>query len=201
MKIMDGLIKEGVSEKEIKDYLIAKSGLERNREFAVRDAIAAKEKDDGKKSAQELREKYEGSRDILRKQYADGKVEWDDYQGKLDELAALYAHKFRDYSGLTAITGDKEGFTDKAKDIVRQFETTHDVKPLWNSINAATKATLKKSYDSGITSKATYDHVAGMFEYYIPMRGWAEDTAEDVYDYINQGGGAFSATIKAAGRA
>jgi hypothetical protein len=26
------------------------------------------------------------------------------------------------------------------------------------------------------------------------MRGWAEDTAEDVYDYINQGGGAFSAT-------
>lgn len=199
MKIMDGLIKEGVSEKEIKDYLIAKSGLERNREFAVRDAIAAKEKDDGKKSAQELREKYEGSRDILRKQYADGKVEWDDYQGKLDELAALYAHKFRDYSGLTAITGDKEGFTDKAKDIVRQFETTHDVKPLWNSINAATKATLKKSYDSGITSKATYDHVAGMFEYYIPMRGWAEDTAEDVYDYINQGGGAFSATIKAAG--
>lgn len=198
MKIVDSLVKKGVSEKEIKNYLIAKSGLERNREFAVRDAIAAKENDSDKQSVQKLRKQYEDNRDILRKQYAERKLDWDEYQDKLDELAALYAGKFVDYSGLTAITGDETHFTDIAKDIVREFEAKQNTDALWSSINAATKFALKKSYDSGITSKEAYNHVSNMFEYYIPMRGWSEETAEDVYDYINQDRGTFSATIKKA---
>lgn len=198
MKIVDDLMKKGISEKEIKKYLIAKSGLERNREFAVRDGIAAIENDSDKKSAQKLRKQYEDSRNILRKQYAEGELGWDEYQDKLDELAALYTNKFVDYSGLTAITNDKTHFTDIAKDIVREFEAKQNTDALWSSINAATKFALKKSYDSGITSKEAYNHVSNMFEYYIPMRGWSKETAEDVYDYINQDRGTFSATIKKA---
>lgn len=198
MKIVDSLVKKGVSEKEIKNYLIAKSGLERNREFAVRDAIASAEKDDDKEATQKLRKQYEDNRNILRRQHAEGKLGWDEYQDKLDELAALYTNKFVDYSGLTAITGDETHFTDIAKDIVKDFETKQNTDALWNSVNAATKFALKKSYDSGITSKEAYNHVSNMFEYYIPMRGWSEETAEDVYDYINQDRGTFSATIKKA---
>lgn len=198
MKIVDSLVKKGVSEKEIKNYLIAKSGLERNREFAVRDAIASAEKDDDKEATQKLRKQYEDNRNILRRQHAEGKLGWDEYQDKLDELAALYTNKFVDYSGLTAITGDETHFTDIAKDIVKEFETKQNTDALWNSVNAATKFALKKSYDSGITSKEAYNHVSNMFEYYIPMRGWSEETAEDVYDYINQDRGTFSATIEKA---
>ena len=198
MKIVDGLMREGVSEKEMKHYLIAKSGLERNREFAVRDAIAAEEKENGKEAAQKLRKQYETGRDALRKKYSEGKLSWDEYQDELDKLAALYADKFPDYSGLTAITGDKKNFTDIAKDIVKDFEAGHDTKALWDSIDAATKFSLKKSYESGIMGKETYDHVKDMFEYYIPMRGWEEETAEDVYDYIRQERGTFSATIRKA---
>ena len=74
---------------------------------------------------------------------------------------------------------------------------------LWKKTNAATKWTLRKAFESGIISKANYEQVRDMFAYYIPLRGWEEDTAGDIYDYVGSGdkGTAFSPTMhKAKGR-
>ena len=57
---------------------------------------------------------------------------------------------------------------------------------LWRSINAATKETLKHQYEHNVISKQAYDHVKGMFKFYVPLRGFKEDTAEDIYSYYGK---------------
>jgi len=59
------------------------------------------------------------------------------------------------------------------------------VKELWEKTNKATKDTLRKTYESGMMGRKQFDNVNGMFMYYVPLRGWSEDTAEDVYEYIS----------------
>ena len=92
----------------------------------------------------------------------------------------------KDYSGLTAITGDKKNFTDKAIKIVEEFEKKHgnEVKVLWEKINAATKETLRKEFKSGLIDKETYDEICSMFDFYIPLRGWDCDVAKTEYEYL-----------------
>lgn len=50
-------------------------------------------------------------------------------------------------------------------------------------INAATGETLRKEYESGLMSREIYNEVKGMMRYYVPLRGWEETTAEQVFDY------------------
>lgn len=54
---------------------------------------------------------------------------------------------------------------------------------LWARINAATKDTLKHQYESNMLSKSQYEYVRDMFDYYVPLRGFKETTAEDMYSY------------------
>ena len=92
----------------------------------------------------------------------------------------------RDYAGLTALTGEKdvEKAEEKARQMVDEFEAKHDTRKLWDSTNAATKATLKKLYDSGVLSAESYGEISQMFEYYIPLQGWDETTSDEVYGYL-----------------
>ena len=90
----------------------------------------------------------------------------------------------RDYSGLSELTGDKADFTRLAQELVDEFESKHDTTLLWDRINAATKETLRKSYDSGLMNKETYEKVRDMFEYYIPLRGWSKNVAANEFEYL-----------------
>lgn len=56
---------------------------------------------------------------------------------------------------------------------------------LWNRINAATKATLDGQYQSNMLSKEQYEAVRGQFKYYVPLRGFKDITAEDIWSYYN----------------
>lgn len=58
-----------------------------------------------------------------------------------------------------------------------------EIDELWKRINGATKATLKHQYDSNMMSRQQYLAVRDMFQYYVPLRGFAENTAGDMYDY------------------
>lgn len=58
---------------------------------------------------------------------------------------------------------------------------------LWEKVNAATNESLRIAYDKGLISKAEYDHVRGMFQYYVPLMGFQDDTAADVYHYTDKG--------------
>lgn len=170
--IVDKMIsEEGVGQDELNDYLICKHGLERNVVMAERDA----------------RKKYDEL--VKAGQPAD-----------LNSLIKKYRN--RDYSGLTGVTGLKSTRSAElaAMKLVYNFENNHSAScvELWEAINKATKWTLKKGFDSGMMSKETYDKVRNMFQYYVPLRGWDEETAEDVYDYLMNDRSVFNGTVVAA---
>lgn len=112
----------------------------------------------------------------------------------------------RDYSGLTELTRRDtdtvapriDEITSRAEDIVRKFEMDHDTDVMWEKINAATKDTLRTSYVTGMLTKDNYEMVRSMFRYYIPLRGWSENTASAVYDYLSDARPKTSSIVKAA---
>lgn len=66
---------------------------------------------------------------------------------------------------------------------------------LWKKVNASNAWTLKKSYDSGLISRNNYEYVKGMFDFYMPLRGWDGTEAHDEYDYVDSPGTAYSPTV------
>ena len=144
------LIKGGVSYEEIRVYMMAKHGLERNA-----------------------------------------------YYNQLDGNSEA-----RDYSGLTALTESEDDFTQIAEQMVEDFESRHDTIELWNAVRSANERTLSLSRQKNLISKQAYDHIKGMFKYYIPLRGWDENNAEDEWEYLDGAGrnGGISIRKKASGR-
>lgn len=102
----------------------------------------------------------------------------------------------RDYSGLTEIF-DPEGeagytnaeLEDLAKQYVADMEQTvpkQELDELWDKVHKLNAYSLSKSYKSGLISKQTYESTKDMFDYYVPLRGFNKETANDVYDYITE---------------
>lgn len=69
---------------------------------------------------------------------------------------------------------------------VKSFEGKTDTKELWKRINAATKETLRQQYEANMISKDQYLNLRDMFEYYVPLRGFKDNTAEDMYTYYRK---------------
>ena len=186
------LIGKGKSYEEILKYVVAKHGLERNDVFAFRDA---------QRSMDKKMEALTGSLML-------GEITQEEY----DEAITVYErereveygeNRKRDYSGLKQLTGEEVNYEEKAKEIVTEFEEGNEgeVGDLWEKVQAATKETLKKTYESGLMNRAAYDHVREMFKYYVPLRGFSDDVASDIYDYLLSSPSSFNVTVKeAAGR-
>lgn len=189
MDAVKGFIKHGRSYEDVKEYMMAKSGLERNEVFAMRDA---------QRKMDERVKELETLLDIN----AISEEEYEEMRVMAEEQRDLdYAeNRERDYSGLSSLMADTEQYEEMAQELVDNFEEGNEkaVAELWKRVNDATKSTLLKTYKSGMMTKGVYDHVKGMFEYYIPMRGWTEDVAADVYDYILSERSPFNAPVKAA---
>lgn len=199
--------------KEVKTYLIAKHGLERNAYYQTRNTrkITAKTKAERIKSVREdhknivdqikndptlspsekanLIRQEKKRRDTLINQIRDTDYELD----------------VRDYSGLTALFGFRpEQYLDaeaEAERCVENFENAIAIDELWAKIKSATDKTLRHSYESGLLSRQQYNDIKNMFEFYIPLRGFDESTAEDVYAYARFEGNRFNPAVqKAEGR-
>ena len=188
---INSLMKGGASYDDIMTYLFAKHGLERN---VYMRAAAAKNKaleEMGEKPAvpKETDADYEEKMDAVSK--------WEsEYEKKVAEYEKKYRN--RDFSGLTELTGETRKYTAAAQKIVDEFEGEHNTKSLWEAINKATKESLRKSYESGLMSKDMYDKVSSMYKYYIPLRGWNAETAEDVYEYMTSNKVKLSPALKTA---
>lgn len=168
------------SDNDILKYLIAKHGIERNNYFREREAMNA-------------RKPYEDQIKELQKQVEKGEIKEEDANkkiAKLQEQADKAEMKKRvdvlhkDYSGLTELFQDKKDFDTLASSYVSDFEKKFKTKPLWDAINRATKGTLRKAFVDGLISRESYENTAKMYEYYIPLRGWANDVASEKYNYI-----------------
>ena len=167
-------------------YMVAKHGLERNEYMGKRAAQNDENVLKAKKALEDALVAY--NEDPTSKNEAAVQKAQEKYTKVYDK--ALEVHTSRDYSGLTELT-DKEDVAEaeyEAQKIVDAVETPDampKVTAFWSKVNAATKQTLKTGYESGIMTKDTYEHILNMYKYYIPLRGWAEPTADDVYTYYN----------------
>ncbi len=97
-------------------------------------------------------------------------------------------YRKKDYSAIMAWAGtdNLEDAEDLARDYVNDIESragSDMVDELWDKMNAATKETLRFQYEHDMLTKQQYDDVRTMMQYYVPMRGFQQDTAEDLYNY------------------
>ncbi len=70
---------------------------------------------------------------------------------------------------------------------------------LWRRINAATKKTLESQYENNIISKEQYKAARDQFKYYVPLRGFKDTEAEDIWTYMDVSlSGSFAPALKNA---
>ena len=187
----------GMTYEELRTYLFAKSGLERNRDFAVRDAIAQREKDGEDVSG--IYEAYMQRKQELLQDLKDGTISFREYCEKMDNEAMMIVPDLmgKDYSGLSSLFSE-DNFTEDAISEVEAVEDLVNTSELWNVIKGATQFTLDRAKQSGVMNTDVHKKLSEMFEWYIPMRGWSETKARDVYEYFGGQEGVFNPSVKNA---
>jgi hypothetical protein len=167
-----------ISYRDIEEYLKAKHGLERNEK--MNDEAQAKTK---------------------------GKYTNRIFGGIPTSMLHQRGLK-KDASNVNEIRADitYEELTEYLKDTVRKFErnvNSDRLNNLWDKINKATNFTLDRWFSDGFLSLDEYLKLTGEngYKYYVPLRGWIGDVANDLFEYQNkQVGGAFNPNKKAFGR-
>ena len=218
MKRLDG------SYNNVTNYMIAKHGLERNAHMAFMAALEAEAKkaiDNTQPDAKRLRAqmvhdayrqyKVDSRRLINDADYQSGKYDYAQWRRTDDAIRKSYCSNYesfrynkggvvRDYAGLSSLFLNETDFEEKAAEMCADIESKngHETGELWDAVRQATRQILKNSHDAGMMSDETYDYVRGMYEHYIPLRGWNDSAADEVWDYAGGGRGVFNAALKEA---
>lgn len=200
----------GDSYDNVRIYMMAKHGLERDAQMAFKKSLEADYEDVAQRSAAYKAYKGDMNRIINDSDLEFGRVDFNTWRQRDNALRAKYSPSYMnyrydkngiasDYSGLSALFGGSD-FEEAAHKLVRDIESSHvaEVQDLWNATNAATKKILRDGYKAGMMSKDTYLYVRDMYSHYIPLRGWDGTTADQVWDYVGGGKGAFNQTLKKA---
>ena len=218
MKRLDG------SYNNVTNYMIAKHGLERNAHMAFMAALEAEAKkaiDNTQPDAKRLRAqmvhdaykqyKADSRRLINDADYQSGKYDYAQWRRTDDAIRKSYCSNYesfrynkggvvRDYAGLSSLFQNETDFEEKAAELCADIESKngHETGELWDAVRQATRQILKNSHDAGMMSDETYDYVRGMYEHYVPLRGWNDSAADEVWDYAGGGRGVFNAALKEA---
>lgn len=200
----------GDSYDNVRIYMMAKHGLERDAQMAFKKSLEADYEDVAQRSAAYKAYKGDISRMGNDSGFELGLIDYATWVREDNAIKMKYSPsymKYRydkmgiafDYSGLSALF-DGSDFEEAAHKLVRDIESKHivETKELWDATNAATKKILRDGYKAGMMSKDTYQYVRDMYSHYIPLRGWDGTTADQVWDYIGGGKGAFNQTLKTA---
>lgn len=200
----------GDSYDNVRIYMMAKHGLERDAQMAFKKSLDADFEDVAQRSAAYRAYKGDMNRITNDSDLEFGRVDFNTWRQRDNALRTKYSPSYMDYrydengiaydySGLSALFGGSD-FEEAAHKLVRDIESSHvaEVQDLWNATNAATKKILRDGYKAGMMSKDTYQYVRDMYNHYIPLRGWDGTTADQVWDYIGGGKGAFNQTLKKA---
>ena len=117
---------------------------------------------------------------------------------KRDEITQLNMGKTRkDYSGLTSLFSDENTnnidvaiLEERAQKYVDAFEEAvgkDKVDEMWKKVKNLNDFSIRKAYLSGLINKKHYDEIKNMYEHYVPLRGWHDDYAGDIFEYVNAG--------------
>lgn len=185
-------------------YMITKHGLERNREFFIRDFLKKMRMDEQKKQdADFLENRWSNEKERLDNKQNAGNIDLKEYYRQMDEfinneIDPDYKAGEHDYSGIHAIqevAKSSDPYNDaEAIQSVMDSEAKMEsikkgaVKDYWDKVKAATQYSIDSDYKNGIISKELHGHVSNMFNWYVPLRKYDEATAEDTYGYITEQG-------------
>lgn len=200
----------GDSYDNVRIYMMAKHGLERDAQMAFKKSLDADFEDVAQRSAAYKAYKGDMNRIINDSDLEFGRVDFNTWRQRDNALRTKYSPSYMDYrydkmgiaydySGLSALF-DGSDFEEAAYKLVKDIEDKYvtETHNLWDATNAATKKILRDGYKAGMMSKDTYQYVRDMYSHYIPLRGWDGTTADQVWDYIGGGKGAFNQTLKKA---
>ena len=153
-KIIHG--KNGVDEDTLVDYMLIKHGMERNQVMR-REAL------------EEWEESHKGVEDYDKKRTSYiQELSTRDYSGYFDRFKQEYAQNYN-----------------TAEDFISEVESLlgeNTVINLWDKIKKATNKTLDISVKSGLVSKEDADTYKKRFQFYVPLRGFSEETMDQMYD-------------------
>lgn len=200
----------GKSYDNVKVYMIAKHGLERNAYIAFKYAL-----DEDYETNEERMNAYNNYKADMDRLNNDADLEagridfaaWKQRDGFIRTKYAPSYFKFRfdengmtkDYSGLSALF-DADDYEGAAADLVKEVEDANPyyTDELWYATNDATKKILRDSYNAGMMTEDNFNFVSGMYRNYIPLRGWGDTNADQVWNYVGGGKGAFNQVVKEA---
>ena len=208
-------IKRNKAYNNLLDYLYAESGLERNA--YKNNAIEAKKQEAleaARAEADEARKRQLAEHDEPELEKKLLKAIDDNLAAQEEEITNRFDAMKRDWSGITDLMGrPKEEWQEAeadARDMVADFRARVGdglVEDLWNYIRDCTDFNLEHAHQYGLLTREEYERLHGtesqprMWQYYLPLRGFDAETAEDVYEYnyatITSGGGV---VMKAKGR-
>lgn len=153
-KIIHG--ENGVDEDTLVDYMLIKHGIERNQVMR-REAL------------EEWEESHKGVEDYDKKRTSYiQELSTRDYSGYFDRFKQEYARNYN-----------------TAEDFISEVESLlgeNTVINLWDKIKKATNKTLDISVKSGLVSKEDADTYKKRFQFYVPLRGFSEETMDQMYD-------------------
>lgn len=200
----------GDSYDNVRIYMMAKHGLERDAQMAFKKSLETDYEDVAQRSAAYKAYKGDMNRIINDSDLEFGRVDFTTWRQRDNAFRVKYSPSYMDYrydkngiaydySGLSALF-DGSDFEEAAYKLVKDIEDKYvtETHNLWDATNAATKKILRDGYKAGMMSKDTYQYVRDMYSHYIPLRGWDGTTADQVWDYIGGGKGAFNQTLKKA---
>lgn len=178
---------------DVINYLIAKHGLERNvymRKQKIEEAIAPLKE-------QITQIDYLLSRHGISEEEADAQRK--SLENKIKKVATKITEDFanEDFAGLTQLQKELQDDDSDLKDIklnepyiqnfVDEFEKNHDkddISDMWENIHEATNFCLETQRLYGCISKERMEQIKAMYNYYVPLRDWADPQAEDFFTYF-----------------
>ncbi|MGM9733414.1 MAG: LPD38 domain-containing protein [Prevotella sp.] len=229
---------EGID--NLENYLMMKSGLERNRVIFMRDWFNSELKrtinssselspeaeyiyekmeqyiwqdfDDGniteeqrdkqlKQALQDAHAQYLDKamndfnrlRNYVYSEYENQRMTLKDAYRQIDDLINSYTDfdpNKNDKSGLTALTQyfksgkyEDEAIINEVQGEDRKIKM-QKANELMDAVQKVTQFALDQDYKNGLVTKEAYNRAKSMFRYYIPMRGFKQDTMEDLYNYM-----------------
>ena len=195
----------------VDNYLMLKHGLERNRVLAMRDAIDAQWKNPSEASSVWRAYNEDAGNRENHRLLQEGKRSFEEFLQVDEAIRAHYAgeeylkNREKDYSGLTSMTTEEltelKDVENAALQLVKEAEDAAgaELSALWDKVNKATRESVEKLYKSGLLTPAAYSQMTTMFQWYVPLRGFAEETSDEVYDYVDQrNGNGMGAVLKGA---
>jgi hypothetical protein len=180
-----------ISYRELENYLILKHGQERNKYYKERD----------EKLGVKPMKDYSGTEAVMFEEFCKRTgIKVKTIEEDIPTLVDGDPNMIRYDNGKSEFSKDGKKIPDfevnkrfelwrkqhTPEEIIEDYEEKigkEKVEDLWGKIRKATQFTLDCQKEGGLTSEDMYKKASGMWEYFVPLRGFDMGTAQDEYDY------------------